>query len=251
MSRAATANKAPASATPRRQPKNYFQRSELPLYSLVFLLPAVAFFEIAAELHHPSDPIAFRILQQMFEPFGAKGRLIPALCLISILLSWHIARKDAWQVRFETIWTMAFESWALSLPLLALGIAVARWNIHVPLYARPSAWRDELILSLGAGIYEELVFRLILMTALAIFFANILKVPTVWANLLMVCISAVLFSLYHYLGSESFELRNFVFRTIAGVYFAVIFLTRGFGITAGCHIFYDVIIVILQTGSVR
>ena len=64
---------------------------------------------------------------------------------------------------------MAFESWALALPLLALGIAVARWNIHVPLYAHPTAWRDELILSLGAGIYEELVFRLILMTVLVVF----------------------------------------------------------------------------------
>ena len=90
-----------------------------------------------------------------------------------------------------------------------------------------------------------------LMAALVVFFANVLRLPVVWSNLLMVCISAVLFSLYHYLGSESFELRNFVFRTIAGIYFAVIFLTRGFGITAGCHIFYDVIIVILQAGAFR
>jgi hypothetical protein len=48
------------------------------------------------------------------------------------------------------------------------------------------------------------------------------------------------------LGTESFQLQSFVFRTGAGLYFAVLFLTRGFGITAGCHIAYDITIITLQ-----
>ena len=141
---------------------------------------------------------------------------------------------------------MAMESLTLAIPLLALGISSARWNIHVPLWGPATSWRDETILSLGAGIYEELVFRLILMTLLMLLLSDMLGLPKLWANLLMVSISAILFSLYHYLGHETFQWQSFAFRTIAGIYFAGLFLTRGFGITAGCHISYDIMIVALQ-----
>jgi len=104
---------------------------------------------------------------------------------------------------------------------------------------------------LGAGIYEELVFRLILMTALMLLLSDLLRLPKFWSSLLMVSISAILFSLYHYLGHETFQWRSFAFRTAAGIYFAGLFLTRGFGITAGCHIFYDILIVALQTLAVH
>lgn len=237
----------------QRQPKGldgYFQRSELPLHSLAFLLPAMFLFEVGTT-YHPSDPIAFRMMQTFFRDLGATGRFLPALALAGILLSWHIARRDAWTVKIETLWVMAFESIALALPLLALGAAFARWNIHLPLAAQTTGWRDETVLSLGAGVYEEAVFRLILMTAVFLLLADVLRAPKFVSNLLMVLTSAVLFSLYHYLGTESFELRSFVFRTIAGIYFAVLFLTRGFGITAGCHIFYDVLIVALQAMAIR
>jgi membrane protease YdiL (CAAX protease family) len=89
------------------------------------------------------------------------------------------------------------------------------------------------------------------MTLLVLLFADLLRLPKLWSNLLMVSISAVLFSLYHYLGHEAFQWQSFAFRTVAGIYFAGLFLTRGFGITAGCHISYDILIVALQALSVH
>jgi hypothetical protein len=82
-----------------------------------------------------------------------------------------------------------------------------------------------------------------LMTVLILIFADALKIPQVWSNLLMVLTSAVLFSLYHYLGYETFHMQSFVIRTLGGIYFAGLFLTRGFGITAGCHMACDIMIV--------
>jgi membrane protease YdiL (CAAX protease family) len=90
-----------------------------------------------------------------------------------------------------------------------------------------------------------------LMTLISILAADVFKLRKWLSNLLMVSASAVLFSLYHYLGAETFQLQSFVFRTVAGVYFGVLFLTRGFGITAGCHIFYDIIVVTLQIFSLH
>jgi hypothetical protein len=224
----------------------YLKRSELPLHSLAFLLPAMVLFEVGASLH-PSDPIAFRMLELFFHRLGASGRFIPFLFVSGILLVWHIVRKDPWKIRMETLWGMLFESCLLAIPLLALGTAVARWNIHAPLFADGGAWINSAVLSLGAGVYEEFVFRLVLMTLISLLLADLLIVHKSLSNLLMVLSSAVLFSLYHYLGAESFQLRSFIFRTVAGIYFAGLFLTRGFGVTAGCHIVYDIAIVTLQS----
>jgi membrane protease YdiL (CAAX protease family) len=147
----------------------------------------------------------------------------------------------------ETLWGMFLESILLAMPLLALGIAVARWHIRVPLRAEFHISSDNLILSLGAGVYEEFVFRLGMMTLVCILAIDLLRLRKSLSNLLMVLVSAVLFSLYHYLGNETFQVQSFVFRASAGIYFAILFLTRGFGITCGCHIAYDLAIVLLQS----
>jgi hypothetical protein len=223
----------------------YFKRSELPLYSLVFLLPAMILFEVGTH-YHADDPIAFRMLELFFVRIGATSRFVPALCVAGMLLTWHIARKDAWHIQVDTLWGMAIESVILSAPLLALGVAVSRWNVHAPLGVNGDTWRNNAVLSLGAGIYEEFIFRFALMTLITMLVADLLGVHKSLSNLLMVATSAVLFSLYHYLGAEAFQLRSFVFRTAAGIYFAVLFLTRGFGVTAGCHIAYDIIIITIQ-----
>lgn len=250
MSRAVASRSVPGSAVAPLLSDGYLKRSESPLHSLAFVLPLVIIFEIATTFH-PSSPIAFRLLQLFFKQLGATGRFIPALSLVGILLAWHIARKDSWKIRVETLWGMGLESWLLCLPLVALGIAFARWDIHVPLYGRTDVLRDQTILSVGAGVYEELVFRLILMTAIMLVTADMLRLPKLWSGLLMVVSSAVLFSLYHYLGSEAFQWRSFAFRAVAGIYFSVLFLTRGFGVTAGCHVAYDIMIVALQAWAVR
>ena len=75
----------------------------------------------------------------------------------------------------------------------------------------------------------------------------------------MVIISAAAFSLYHYqipllhfspyTGSEPFDWQSFVFRTLAGIYFGLIFLWRGFGLTAGAHASYDITIVLLRLAA--
>jgi membrane protease YdiL (CAAX protease family) len=97
-----------------------------------------------------------------------------------------------------------------------------------------------LVLFVGAGIYEELVFRLIAFTVLSFLFIDLLKMPKKRAFLLMVLVSSLGFSAYHYLGAEQFDPRTFAFRTLAGIYFALIFVWRGFGITAGAHTAYDI-----------
>jgi membrane protease YdiL (CAAX protease family) len=105
---------------------------------------------------------------------------------------------------------------------------------------------ENLVLSLGAGVYEELVFRLICFTLLSLFFIDFLGFSKKFGGLWIVLIGALAFSAYHYLGDEPFAWRAFLFRTAAGIYFGVLYLLRGFGITAGSHAAYDIFVAFLR-----
>jgi len=63
--------------------------------------------------------------------------------------------------------------------------------------------------------------------------------------LLASVIAALAFSTFHFL-SEAFEPITFIFRTFAGMVFAGFFFLRGFGITAGTHAFFNVILSLLR-----
>jgi membrane protease YdiL (CAAX protease family) len=128
--------------------------------------------------------------------------------------------------------------------MMLLGYAAAVYFGHGALIG--STQKDaQLVLSLGAGIYEELIFRLIGFNLLGFILIDLWQVPKSRAYVLMVVSSGLLFALYHYLGYEHFGWRTLAFRTAAGIYFGVIYLTRGFGVTAGTHTSYDIIVVLL------
>ena len=62
-------------------------------------------------------------------------------------------------------------------------------------------------------------------------------------------ISAVLFALYHPLktGAGVLEIRRAAFFLLAGVYFGVLYVVRGFGIAVATHALYDIAVVVLLT----
>jgi hypothetical protein len=256
MSRAATAVRtAPPAATTAGS--GYFDQSALPLASLMFLMPMIIAYEVGTRWYSSFPGIvAFSDLQHFFNLFGATDPYMPATAVVSILLACHMLRRDPWTVRAGTLIWMVGESIMYAIPLLTLGYAFKHYLLLHPV---ADAWRQLLVLSIGAGVYEELVFRLILFHLLHMLLIDLLKVPKSRALPLMVVISAAAFSLYHYqlpflrfswfTGSEPFEWQSFIFRTLAGIYFGLIFLWRGFGLTAGAHASYDIINVLLRLAA--
>lgn len=106
----------------------------------------------------------------------------------------------------------------------------------------------QLMVSLGAGIYEELLFRVILVGALAWAGGRVLGWNATAAGLLATLVGAIIFSAFHYIGpyGDHWTLASFTFRTIAGVLFSGLYLLRGFGITAWGHALYDVFLTVLS-----
>ncbi len=111
-----------------------------------------------------------------------------------------------------------------------------------------SLWM-QLALSIGAGIYEELLFRVILVGGLYAILKAILGFQTA-AYIVAAVFGALLFSGIHYMGplGDDFTAQSFLFRFFFGLALNVIYLVRGFGVAAWTHALYDVMIVTKMLG---
>jgi len=101
-----------------------------------------------------------------------------------------------------------------------------------------------LVLSIGAGLYEELVFRVVLVGGLFWVFKHFSS-GKVGPYILAAIVGALAFSAVHYIGSlgDAFEMSSFMFRFFFGLALNAIFLIRGFGVAAWTHALYDVLVV--------
>jgi membrane protease YdiL (CAAX protease family) len=101
----------------------------------------------------------------------------------------------------------------------------------------------------GAGIYEELLFRLMLLPSIAAALKKSgLTCRASWLGGILA--TSLVFAAAHYQwlvpGGYTFDWYSFSFRLVAGVFFAVVFVTRGFGIAAGAHAFYNMLVEVVR-----
>lgn len=108
---------------------------------------------------------------------------------------------------------------------------------------------DILVISAGAGFHEELIFRLGIMGGLGWLLTGLTGDKRQWvAWAIALVVSSILFSLAHHIGpaGESFTFMAFVYRTLAGVFFAFVYQLRGFAVAAWTHALYDVYVLSLS-----
>jgi len=108
-----------------------------------------------------------------------------------------------------------------------------------------SGLMQNLALSVGAGLFEEIIFRVILLNLLFLLLSPLLKKKVV-AAVVSVLLASFLFSLSHYVGTmaDTWQLYSFMFRWAAGLLFTVLYFVRGFAITAYTHALYDIWVLV-------
>jgi membrane protease YdiL (CAAX protease family) len=239
-------------AGPALRKDSYARLATRPLHVLVFLLPLMALYEYGS-IRYLSDPThgiaetigAFAIVRGFFDLFGAASLHLPPILLAVILLVWHVLERDPWKVRPHVLLGMLLESCIWMLPVLVfshlLGSRMAGAGVGGELMDRTQ--EAKLTLSLGAGIYEELLFRLILVTLVHLVMVDILKLGQAAGYIAAAVISGVLFALYH--EAARHDTVKFLFLAGAGVYFSALYVMRGFGIVVGAHALYDVVVLTL------
>lgn len=102
---------------------------------------------------------------------------------------------------------------------------------------------DKLVMSAGAGLYEEIVFRGLIMGGMIWVLSKVL--PNFAAVTIAVLLSSVIFSAAHHL-SEPFTMSAFTFRIFAGILFAIVFRARGLAVAAYTHALYDVWVMVFH-----
>lgn len=246
----------PASPAPDAggRPSSYFEESRRPWASLVFVLPLLLAYEAGTWVYHldasrnlETRVVAFTWIREAFARFGATGIILPPAAVVGMLLGWQIFGRQPWRLRLRTLPGMAAESMLMALPLLLLASIIR----HEILLAAPSqsdgslstAWVQLSILGIGAGVYEELIFRLVGFMLLHAILADGLGFGARSTLLLSLAITSVAFALYHHIDGAPITPGPLVFRTLAGVWLGLTFVARGFGVAAGTHAAYDVLIV--------
>lgn len=245
-----------AAAGSRLRSESYWSQARTPLHCLVFLLPLLTVYEVGVLWLGGSQPERLRNgadhwMRGWLQQQGWDTPWLLPVLVIGGLLAWQIAGRFPWQARFDTLVGMAAESLMFACVLLLLGQVQealfqqcldSRGLVLPPIGALGTNWAST-VSYMGAGVYEEVMFRLL---ALPLMFVTLrlLLVPEKWATIAAVLITSVLFSLAHYVGSsaDSFTYFSFIFRTLAGCVFAILFVVRGFGITVGSHAAYDVLV---------
>jgi membrane protease YdiL (CAAX protease family) len=104
----------------------------------------------------------------------------------------------------------------------------------------------DFVLYCGAGVFEEFVFRALLLGLLLLVLTKLFYMEHAWAAAWSVLLGAAIFSAFHHLGGEKFESSVFTQRVIAGIYFSALFYNRSFGVAAASHALYDIVVGLNQ-----
>ena len=229
--------------------KDYFRKSSSPLYSFIITLPIFLIYELGIfwmrniEFNYIQNG-ADVLIEQTILKLGFDVIYVSSIIFLFILLIIIYYQKRH------------FNSLSISRPYLgvmfleSMVYASILFFLMGNLYLMDASTNDiycNMILSLGAGIYEELIFRVLLIYISYQSIKFLFRLSKFSANFYAVIFSAILFSLFHFIGAESFNQEAFAVRFIAGIFLGSLYVQRGFGITAITHSFYDIFVIFLLT----
>ena len=219
-----------------------------PWSDLVLTLPMFVGYHLGViflPIRNAADVVTRELVALADHDMAAYGGLTLGIGLVYVLVLGLAGRGHAlrWQ-RFVLIGAEGI-AYAVAMRLLA-SYVVGR----VFLGGAPSGPFGGMVMSLGAGFYEELAFRVVLFGAglkvVRLVFPTTthlrrILVPGTWA-----LVTAAVFSGWHYIGSlgDPFDAQSFLFRWVCGAAFVAIYALRGFAPVVWTHTIYDVWVMV-------
>ena len=230
----------------------YFRSTRHPWPCLLFLLPLLAVYEggvLSLGVSDHSRATADQWLRWLIENFGVSQFWTLPLALLVWMVLWTAWKWDDRPKDGLGLWLgMALESVGFGLVLWAVQAnfdpLMRQFGVTLSAGGLPEDEAMKLVVFyFGAGIYEEVLFRMILLGALA-FVLRLFLIPGFLAIPMALVVSAVAFSAAHHIGQpiDSIDHRDFAFRVVAGLFFGLLYQFRGIGIAIGAHAAYDVIV---------
>ncbi len=232
--------------------RQYHTTTRTATWGFLAALPLMAFYEWGLMAANRGSEDIIRIsadvwMRAMVPSFGANHAhiLLGLVVLIGIGIIFMERKKEkVLRVRYA-VWMLA-ECVLYAVVLTFLVSRATAWMVAMVPAGRELDVFTKVVLSFGAGIYEELFFRVLLVGGLFLVLQLIVPLERRWiAYTLAALIAAPIFSAVHYVGdfADPLELGSFAYRTLFGLALNAVFLARGFGVAAWTHALYDVMIV--------
>ncbi|MEZ6057271.1 MAG: CPBP family intramembrane glutamic endopeptidase [Planctomycetaceae bacterium] len=257
----------------------YWFEARRPFAALLFLLPLLAIYEFGVLSLGVESVIARNgadcWMRGWLMQVGMTHHWVLPLLVVGVLITWHVQTGDRWRCSFETLKGMFGESLLFAILLVTFGQLLNLGFRHYGLETasipgdaqrQSSVVASRAISFIGAGVYEEVLFRLAAIPA-CFYLLRAILVPRSLAVATSVVGTSLLFALAHYLGgtvdgfapsqivNTAWHIADtpalwysFAFRLLAGLCFSMLFVLRGFGITVGSHALYDLLVgVVMQS----
>ena len=196
------------------------------------------------ETRNGAEAFVKNLLNSIFDSSGQTVySVLVALILLSLLWIDRKRLKNE-SLKGSYFFFMFLESFFFSLVLL---VSMAFAKVSLLSVVTSDVFFEEMYLSIGAGIWEEIIFRFFLLSSLLLFTTKILNFRRSLSIVLSIGASSIIFSYFHHFGiyGEMFNLGTFTVRSIAGVILGSIYLLRGIGISVYTHTLYDIMVVLL------
>ena len=251
-----TESEGPRTAEPESTGSDwYFTRSRRPLEILVFLAPFIVAYEIGllGVLQSGNGSVltnlAHKKIIELFQSLGVTvaGLALPGLVLVILLLVWQVLRREPWRIHPPTIGFMWIESALYVLPLLLMAQLLT--GVHEFAQVAPAQAPEaetgllaRVAVGIGAGLYEELIFRWLLIAVIHTIACDVFKIAHGKGLFIAIVISALAFTIYH--PMDGAPIGRLFFYFLGGLFFGVLFVARGFGIVAATHAMYDIVVVL-------
>lgn len=222
------------------------------LYSFLVSIPLFLLYELLIVISQPSGEAIVRIsvdvwIKSLFTYLGLNAMSFSLLLLLiigSVIL--FRERERLKTVRFAYFPVLLLEAafYAIIVAMISQSLVSLLLNMAASDPINSLSMIEKIALSLGAGLYEELFFRVILVTSLIWVFTKMMGKK--WAGITAaVLLSALLFSAVHYIGSmgDAFTIGSFLYRFLFGLILNGIYVWRGFGVAAWTHAIYDIMVI--------
>ena len=239
---------------------------------------------LKSDVINGGDAILLNLGGPLMRAIGMHASLVPLVVLGVYLVVAQVRKSNGWSLKASTLGVLFMESLLYAVLLFVLlglflrhlpGMNVERPEVQRPLVTveqsrvsmsstqspgmaapngpvaasangRYQPGIQDFVLYCGAGVYEELVFRVLLLGLLMLVFTKLFHMEHAYAAVWATLAGALIFSAFHHIGGEPFVAGVFSQRVFAGVYFSALYLTRSFGVAAASHALYDIVVGLNQ-----
>jgi Type II CAAX prenyl endopeptidase Rce1-like len=240
----------PTTATPATT--GFFGRANL-LTSLILVFPLFLLYQLGVALlphvGNGADLVTDRLLALLGRNYFLLLNLGLALVFgVAVVL---LRRRQQFTLRLFVGVAVESAIYALAMSFLVTYV-ISLLGIH-PVAMAAAAQPDRggpltrTALAIGAGVNEELVFRLLLLPPTVLLFHKALRLARWLSVAAAFLVNAMLFSAaHHVIGGEAWALYPFVARLLFGLVFAAIYQWRGFAVAVYTHALYDFYVMVLR-----